>query len=1003
MGQQNLQPDNEDRLVALGRVLQILREEENADVLIETTLDYLCREFKYRLIWIGLYDRLDHRLIGKGGIAPTDDITFLKQRFNLNPGDLLEQVVIQQRPVGVSDLRQETRAGEWRRAAQEFGIQGTLIFPLHCKDRCFGVALLGSPLWGVSPRPAEKAQLSLLLGGLAAALYQIEVEWQRSAIKRPDQPLFQVLNELMNIPTLALRFEAIVRMTQEFIAPTRTNLYWYSPERRYFWHRLGNRQSIPSFGESRTSAAGLTVAEVNDFYQALARGQLVAIGAGRSLLTSKSTERLLARLRTRSLLAAPIQAQGELLGFLAVEDNEARIWEEAERNYVRATAQLLGLVAGDEELEATLQETQKDVHFAAEIAQAIAKHCCSKALAPQELVQLTTSDETHAALKECAALLCKRLEANLFLVLQEDDNGQFTLIFQQQPLNRRPLTTCLPPLNADNRQLLGTSAKVVPIEDLDEDLSWVQWRESLNQIGMRSALLVPLSSVSVASPTGFETHKESLLIDKASKSASSDKLSLLIIGYGTPRTWNHRSRDLASIVAQQIHLLLRLGSYADRAQQSFQRHQVLQEGLSTLSQAPLNPISFERTWVEYLARLLECPLTALFSWMPESEWATVAATIVTDPRFTLSPDLAIPIASDPLIQEALATRSCLSRSVSDLPEPTRRWLSSPGIGRLLVIPLYTEGMPITGFVLLADQEERQWPHHLVMPLETLMQQFASFRQYRYRLSWHAQEREALQTLNWYKHRCLEMLHQSVTQSISALLDFQQVLTPPLLDGSRLNRPSVQDLAQMNTPVGSSSGQPLQQMRRRQLLQSLEQTLAMLMPVLTEEEWQLKANLRSITLASLLKRSLHRVESLANQRHLRLQVYNSGDKSVYGDLLKLECILFELLATLCIRAQPGSQINLWCCPVSPELSATLKPNSSLPVMDLLIAESGFLDECLQVLASSSPKPFGSTNMSICQQLLYSWGGDLQFFLLEGISGTPSPEPRYLLQLLLPWDK
>ena len=1002
MEQQNLQPDNEDRLVALGRVLQILREEENADVLIETTLDYLCGEFKYRLIWIGLYDRLDHRLIGKGGIAPTDDATFLKQRFNLNPGDLLEQVVIQQRPVGVSDLRQETRAGEWRRAAQEFGIQGTLIFPLHCKDRCFGVALLGSPLWGVSPRPAEKAQLSLLLGGLAAALYQIEVEWQRSSIKRPDQPLFQVLNELMNVPTLALRFEAVVTMTQEFIAPTRTNLYWYSPERRYFWHRLGNRQSIPSFGESRTSAAGLTVAEVNDFYQALAGGQLVAIGAGRSLLTSKSTERLLARLRTRSLLAAPIQAQGELLGFLAVEDNEARIWEEAERNYIRATAQLLGLVAGNEELEATLQETQKDTHFAAEIAQAIAKHCGGNGLAPQELVQLTASNEVHTALKECAALLCKRLETNFFLVLQEDDKGQFTLIFQQQPLNRRPLTTCLPPLEADNRQLLGTSAEVVALEDLDEDLRWVQWHESLNQLGMRSALLVPLGSVSAAGSTGFQTHNESLFIGKTTKPDNSDKLSLLVIGHGTPRTWNHRSRDLASIVAQQINLLLMLGSYADRAQQSFQQYQTFQEGLSTLSQAPLNPISFERTWVEYLARLLECPLTALFSWMPESEWATVAATIVTDPRFALSPDLTIHIASDPLIQEALTTRSCLYRSVSDLPEPTRKWLSSPGICRLLVLPLYTEGMPIAGFVLLADREERQWPHHLLMPLETLTQQFAWFRQYRYRLSRHAQEREALQRLNWYKHRCLETLHESVTQNISVLLDFQ-TLTPPLLDGSGFNRPHSKDLAQINTQAASSSGQSLRQMRRKQLLQSLEQTLAMLTPVLKEEEWQLKINLRSIALASLLKRSLHRVESLANQRHLRLQVYNSGDKNVYGDLLKLECILFELLATFCVRAQPGSRINLWCCPVSPELSATLNPNSSLPVMDLLIAESAFLDECLQVLDSSSPKPLDSTNMILCQQILHSWGGDLQFFLLEADSGAPSQEPRDLLRLLLPLEK
>src|SRR4028119_1920780 len=627
MGQHNLPPDNEDRLVALGRVLQTLREEENADVLIETTLDYLKSEFKYRLIWIGLYDRLDHRLFGKGGITPTGDTSFLKQRFNLNPGDLLEQVVIEQRPVGVPDLRQETRAGEWRRAAQDFGIQGTLIFPLRCKDRCFGVALLGSPLWGISPRPSEKAQLSLLLGGLAAALYQIEVEWQRSAIKRPDQPLFQLLNELMQVPTLEQRFEAAVTMTQEFIAPTRTNLYWYSPEGRYFWHRVGNRQSIRRFGESRTNPAGLTVAEANDFYQALVAGQLVAIGAGRSLLSSESTQRLLARLRTRSLLAAPIQAQGELLGFLAVEDNEARIWEEAERNYVRATAHLLGLVVGSEELEATLQETQKDTHFAAEIAQAIAKHCpvSARLRTPQEQVPVTDSDDIHAALQECATLLCKRIEANLFLILQEDDNGQFTLVFQQQSLKRRLSNTPLASLDPDDRQLLLKSTDTVMIEDLDEDSRLVQWREALNQVGVRSLLLMSLG--------------QSPLVGETPEGENSGKLSLLVIGHGAPRTWNHRVRDLVSIVAQQIKLIVTLRHYGDRAQLLFERYQTLQEGLSTLSQAPLEPIEFERTWVEYLATLLNCPLTALFSWTTESGCATVAAAAIADSRFALSPDL----------------------------------------------------------------------------------------------------------------------------------------------------------------------------------------------------------------------------------------------------------------------------------------------------------------------------------------------------------------------------
>ncbi|HEY9711593.1 MAG TPA: GAF domain-containing protein, partial [Oculatellaceae cyanobacterium] len=259
MSQQNLQPDNDNQLVALGRTLQTLREEENADVLIKTTVDYLESEFQHPLIWIGLYDRLQHRLLGKGGIAPMDDTRFLKQWFNLNSGDLLEQVVIQQRPVGVPDLRQEVRAGEWRRVAQEFGIQGTLVFPLRYKDRCFGVALLGSSQWGVSPRPAEKALLSMLLGGLAAALYQIEADWQRLATKRPDQPLFQVIDELAQVPTLAQRLDAVVKMTQQFVTSTRTSLYWYSPEQRYFWHRVGNQQLVRRFGDSRTGAAGLTV------------------------------------------------------------------------------------------------------------------------------------------------------------------------------------------------------------------------------------------------------------------------------------------------------------------------------------------------------------------------------------------------------------------------------------------------------------------------------------------------------------------------------------------------------------------------------------------------------------------------------------------------------------------------------------------------------------------------------------------------------------------------
>ena len=963
MSQPNLESHNDDKLVALGRVLQTLREEENADVLIETTLEYLTREFNYRLIWIGLYDRLEHRLFGKGGVTPTGDTTFLRQWFNLNPGDLLEQVVIQQRPVGVSDLRQEVRAGEWRRAAQEFDIQGTLLFPLRCKDRCFGVTLLGSQVWGVSPRPAEKAQISLLLGGLAAALYQIEVDWQRSAVKRPDQPLFQVLDELMQVPTVTQRLEALVKMTQQFVAPTRTNLYWYAPERRYFWHRVGNRSPIPRLGSSRTNAPGLTVAEVSDFYQALAAGQLVTIGAGRSRLKSDSTERLLGRLRARSLLAAPIQSQGELLGFVSVEDSEARIWEEAETNYVRATAHLVALVVGAEELEVRLQETQNNAQFAAEIAQAIAR-----------------SNDLNAALKDCAKLLSGRLEADRFFVLQEEDNGQFSFVFGTQPLNRRALSSPLPPLSPGDRQWLFNSADAVMIEDLDLDRQLLQWRESLQLVGVRSLLICQTSKASNYSQLNH------------TKSSP-----LLVIADGKPRTWNSTQRSLVNIVAQQINILLLLGSYTDSAKQSLLAQQTLQAGLSILFQAPQDPVQLERICLNYLANLLECPLAALISWTAESEFATIAATVVADPSFTLSPDLKIPIANDPLIQQALATRHCLCCSVDDLTAFTRSWLNSPGIGQILAIALHGDTTPTTGILLLADHQQRQWPRHLLSVIETLTQQFTGLRHYQYTLTLYSQGVEDLQTLNWYKHRCLDILHQSVRESVSALLEIEAKILPA---------PSTGKLDDSDSTTGGENpapGEPtrdrsLQRMRRQQLLHHVEQSLAVLAPVLKEEQWQLSVKPRPIPLANLLKRSLRRVEPLYKHYQIGLQVYNSANKSVYGDRFKLECVVFELLVMFCVHAQPGSRINLWCSPFSPDFKTTVSPPSSRPFQELLIAESGVLDECLHAVMSSPPLPPMSLNLQICQQVLHTWGGDLQFY---GLVGAVAPEgDRYSSRLLIP---
>ena len=970
MGEQNQEPWNENKLVTLGRVVETLREEENPDILIETTLNYLHSEFDYSLIWIGLYDRLEHRLFGKGGITPTNDTTLLKQRFNLIPGDILEQVVIQQRPITIANLQEEMRGGEWRKAAEDFGIQGTILYPLRCKDRCFGVVLLGWQGWGISQSSGEKAQFSLLLGGLAAALYQIEVNWQHSSSKRPDQSLFQALDELLELPTIALRMDKLVSMTQGFISGSRTNVYWYSPERRYFWHRVGSRQTLHKLADLRSTTAGLMVAEVSDFYQAMVDGNLVTIGAGKSMLRTESTERLLKRLRSRSLLAAPIKSQGELLGFLSVEDNHPRIWEEVERKYVRATAQLLGLVVANEKIESLFDLALNDINFASEIA--------------QTMVQ---SISKEVALKNCSKLLCKRLNAEYVLVLQPEKSGHFQPLFSTQPLNRRPLTVPLAPLEPKDRQWLGNKMESMMIEDLEENLRLPKWKESLGQLGVRSLLLCQMKQ---------PDNSQELLHD----------LPFLIVGHSTPRTWNRTERALVTTVTHQINLLLTLNHYSDSAKQSFLAYQTLKSGLSTLLVAPSDPVQFERSWLDYLANLLDCPLAALISWTPQNPWATVTTAVVQNPRFALAPDLMIPIANNAPIQEALTTRHFVSCSVAELSPATRKSFSNSGIGNLLIIALHRDESPITDILLLCDgngggSKEGKWHKHLFPALEILTQQFTWFRHYRYRLHQQARAGQDLQTLNWYKHRCLEMLHQSVRESVNSLLDLDASTNGKGERGSEgvgdSGSRDVGEIAKLTTSEfrGTTlSPQPLQQMRNQQLLHQLEATLAMLTPILKDEEWQLATNLGAIPFASILKRSLRRVEPLYERRQIGVKLHNPSKLSIFADRLKLECILFELFVTFCCQTPAKTQLHLWYSTLNPESDFTDDTdnlNSPPPLLAFLMGEFDSLADCQNAMASSSIEFPDSINLTICQTILRSWGGDLEFYQLE--------KERYLMRFLL----
>lgn len=946
MGQHQIPTAYEKQIVALGRVLQTLREEENADVLIETTLNYLQSEFSYRLIWIGLYDRLDHRLFGKGGFTPNGDTTLLKQRFFLNPGDLLEQVVIQQRPVGVPDLREETRAGEWRRAAQQFGIQGTLLFPLRCKDRCFGVAMLGSHLWGVSPRVIEKAQLSLLFGGLAAALYQIEVDWQRSSTKRPDQPLFQVLEQMIQLPTMQQRLETVVNMTQQFVAPTRTNIYWFEPTRRYFWHRVGNRQIARGLGDALSSAAGITVQEVNEFYQALADGNLVAIGSGRSPLKADVTGRLLSRLKARSVLAGPIKVRDELVGFLAAEGNEPRIWEDAEKNYVRAVAQLVALASGNEDLETALLQNQKYTYLVAEVAEI-----------------LYGNSDRWVALKLCSELILERFGVERLALLQEVKTDKqpvsYTPIYQHQPNTRRLLPTNIGSLTANDRQLLEKSPKkIVAVQDWEEDKQLPGWREPIGQLGVRS-----------------------LLLSRVSGTTTPERL--LLVGHHIPRTWNQTECRLLNAISQQIGAWLASQEFSSQSQSSSLAQEALQTGLRVLLAAPAEVQLLEEAGTAYLASVVGSPLVVLISWTPQAATAQVNVSVATTREFALSGKVAIS-AVDPLLQEVMASQGTVSHQIDDLAAGTRRWLNNPNIGQIMAV---NASIPNTetlladshSIILFCDQSDRQWPVHLLPVLNILAQQFAWFRYYRRLSATKDKAREDLETLNWYKHRCLEAFHQAVGGGIARLLELES-----------------QDPGQ----VGDVA---LKRMRSSQILHQMENTLEGMRSLLNEEQSQLVLSLRPVPLENLLKRTMRRVDTLIQERQITPRVYNSGNFSVYGDRLKLECILFELLVNACSRSQTGGRIDLWCIrsnvqeskgteeAKTSERETAAKSKSPQPILDLLIVDNGAISanflsalqagDISQAISELNIHPAPTSQLQICQRVLHSWGGEVLFYQLS----------------------
>ncbi|EAW37348.1 GAF domain-containing protein [Lyngbya sp. PCC 8106] len=907
--------------MTLSQVLQTLREQDNVDILLQISLSYLQTKFNYRLIWIGLYDRLDHQLVGKGGITPDEERSFLKQRFPLIAGDLLEQVIIQLQPITIADLQTETRAGEWCKLAQTYNIHSTLLYPLRHKDRGFGLVLLGSSEKDRYLETTETEYLSIILGGLATALHHIETDWQRQQTKHPSASLLKLLSEFRRFVRLDHYLEAVVKETHRFIQPTRTNIYWYHQDGRYFWRRSSNLKKTPEAMITR-AASGINLQDLTEFYQALASDRLVSIGQSHSTLKAEITRRLMRRMRVRSLLAAPIIFNRELLGFLAIEGKHPRIWQTTEKTFVRGMAQLLGVIAPLADMNDTIKKIKQNHALTAEIARAI-----------------VTDEDWHILLSSSAERLCQRLKSEYFFLLEErPTNHQFDLLYQNPLPDHRLLTTPLAMLTLENEQQFQDRG-MIAVEQWDDNPTLSAWSEPLREIGVRSLLVCPMDD-----HPGIKTPTR--------------RRSLLVIGHTSPRTWTQTESALVKIVAQQLGLILQQWHLNHQVEVQHQLSQMSAVGWQ-ISQQTDEICELERRFTEQIALNLSSHLLLLVTWTESQKHGEIVQRYEQQQSVLPETNITIDIEQDPLIQQVLGTEGIVCQDINSLPTITRQWLNCPSdCDQIWAIALRTHSQHLSTGVLILDcphfEDESQQTRQL---LEGFVTQLAWMRRSLRVQSSLSQQREELEWLNWYKQRRLEELYRVVGSRIKQLTELKQSPFPDI----------------------DEHKYQLTNLRYQQLIRQISQTLASTSSLLKREQWQLHNRHDLIVVSNLLRRVHDRIQPVMKNRQLLLQLQQQRNLSLTADSLKLELVCYELLLIACYRAPLKGVIEITVQALDEHYLEFVITDQGLIHPHLIRdLEAGRSSDLLK--PSTLDRPPGQ-HLMIVERILHQMGGQFQLQKLD----------------------
>ncbi|MGF1571208.1 MAG: ATP-binding protein [Nodosilinea sp.] len=721
---QPTEPPFDQPLVSLSRALKALRGAQTADAAVAVAVDHLHQTLDFDLVWVGLYDRVHHRLVTQGCHSPAQ-MRAMRTTINLTPGDLMEQAVMQQRPLIVADLQTEIRAGEWGVIAKQLALQSAIVYPIKRQEDCLGLLVLASPRWGLSSSLEERSYLAIMTGGLAEALYHLEAEQQRRQAKRLEQPLLALLGKLGSRPDVDGQIKEVVRETQRFIDPTRTRMFWFEPQGNYFWQR------VPALApQAGSQGLQIAVEDARGLYQALCNQQLVVVGESRGALKAVVSDRLMQQLQAQALMVAPITDQADLIGFLIVEASLPRIWQEVEKQFLMGIARLLSLALPTAIRHEVAHQAELDYHLTEGIIQSIHGDV-----------------DWHQALQACFTVLQERLAIQQFFVLlfNPDRNG-YDLCFQGQVGRTLAAPLLWPCLDDIDWQLLERSPVPMAIDNLRQDLKLMAWRESLLHLGAQGVL------VGSASP-GHAPEGIVMIIDRAN------------------RQWTSTEQGLFAAVGRQIGVILHQWQLQRQIDQQQHTYEAIQWGLQALHQGQ-HTDQLEQTTLQYMLQLMQGAAVLLVTWPPGASQAVVSRMTTQDTSTWVKENHPISVSNEAILTWALQTAGPLPLTVEDLPAETTAWFAAPAGSRLLVSALRTAPTHlVTGVLVLVSAPHRQWASHQLTIFKLLTSQLAWSRRHLHLTALLIQQRQDLEHLNWYKHHCLDEIHRELgklTQELTSL-------------------------------------------------------------------------------------------------------------------------------------------------------------------------------------------------------------------------------------------